>query len=58
MSNNVKICSNCLTQLPKVEYQSKKSEMAMDFVLKFSSDTIELSAGYKTDDKKIDSRKN
>lgn len=58
LSNNVKICSNCLSQLPKIEYQNKKADMSIDFIMKFNNDStnqsINLKAGYKSEDKKFD----
>lgn len=54
LSNNIKICSNCLSQLPKIEYQNKKTEMSMDFIMKFATDSMNLKAGYKSEDKKFD----
>lgn len=48
LSANVKFCSNCMSQLPKIENQSKKSELSIEFIMKFANDPMEISAAYKT----------
>lgn len=47
LSANVKFCANCMAQLPKVENQSKKSDMSMEFIIKYVNNPMELNAQYK-----------
>lgn len=48
LSTNVKFCPYCASPLPKIDFQNKKTDLSLDFVMKFANEKLDLNAEYSS----------
>lgn len=46
LSANAKFCPYCASPLPKIDFQNKKTDLSLDFIMKFADSKIDLNAEY------------